>query len=145
MTRFVFQGSGRTTGPDLSGLIGAGVLVGAVIGVAVAVIEFAAVIAAVLIAVVVLAAGLLTWWLLTQPARKARFDAAYRAAFTAREEASRAHALQRQQFAVELARASAPQIQNVIDPAPFVAAALAALGVQPQPEPVRAVRGEVER
>jgi len=45
---------------------------------------------------------------------------------------------------IEVARAGATVIQNVIDPAPFVAAALTALGVQPQPQPVT-IRAEVER
>jgi hypothetical protein len=46
----------------------------------------------------------------------------------------------RHQRALELARASAPVIQNVIDPAALLTAA-----VQYQPEPVRVLRGEVER
>ena len=121
---------------DLSGLSGLGVLAGVAIGVAMAVMEFAALIAAVLIAVLVLAALLLAWWLITQPARKARWNEAYRAAFAAREEAAAALALQRRQFALEIARASAPVIQNIIDPA-AIAAAVA--GAQPQPVKVLAI------
>ena len=97
-----------------------------------------------IVAAVAVLAAAAVWWLLTQPGRKARWDEAYRAAFAAREAAAAEIALQRQAFALELARASAPQIQNVIDPTPLVAAALAALGVQPQPQPVT-IRAEVQR
>lgn len=129
-------------GPDLSGLIGAGILCGVIAGVAMAVMEFALLIAVVLIAVLVIAAAGLAWWLITNPARKARFDEAYRAGTATLRAADEARALQRQAFALELARASAPVINNIIDPS-LIAAAVA--GAQLQPQPVRVLRGEVEK
>lgn len=89
-----------------------------------------------------LAVALLAWWLLTNPARKARYDEAYRAGAASLRAAEEARAMQRQAFALELARASAPVINNIIDPA-LIAAAVA--GAQLQPQAVRVLRGEVER
>ena len=138
-----WQGSGtwQTSGPDLTGLIIPAAIVGVAVAVVMVVMQFIVWILAFLGVVLVLGAGLLTWWLLTQPARKARWAEAYRAAFAAREEAERQQALQRQAFALELARASAPVIQNIIDPA-LIAAAVAGAQLQ---HPAAVIRGKVER
>ena len=134
------HGTWKTTGGggDLSGLLVAAVLVVIAAAAVMAVMEFIVLIAGILGVLLVLAAAGLAWYLHGQPARKARYAVAYQAAFAAREEAERRQALERRQFALELARASAPVIQNVIDPAFLLAAGL-------QPQPARVVRGEVER
>ena len=129
-------------GPDLSGLIIPAVIVGVVVAVVMVVMQFIVWILAFLGAVFLVGAGLLTWWLCTQPARKARWAEAYRQAFAAREEADRQQVMQRQAFALELARASAPVINNIIDPAQLAAAVA---GAQLLRDPARVVRGEVER
>lgn len=129
-------------GTDVASLIGPVVI--AVI--AVALIEFVLSIivwlAVVFGVVTFLAVALLTWWLITNPARKMRFDEAYAAGAARLRAADEAKAMQRQAFALELARASAPVINNIIDPAALIAAALA--GAKQQPQPVT-IRAEVER
>jgi hypothetical protein len=127
-------------GPSLDGLVVPVVLA----ALATAVIEFvlSIIVWLAIIMGVVLAAALavLIWWLRTQPARKARFDEAYRAGAARLRAADEAKVLQRQAFALELARASAPVINNIIDPAAIAAAVAGA-----QRQPARVLRAEVER
>jgi hypothetical protein len=127
-------------GPDLGGLIyvAIAVVIAVVAEFVLSIIVWLAVAVGVAL---VLALALLTWWLLTQPARKARFAETYRQADELARETKRREALERHQRALELARASAPVIQNVIDPS-AIAAALAGAQLQ---HPAGVVRGEVER
>ncbi len=96
------------------------------------------------IAVVLLAAAvpLLVWRLRVARRRDTEAAAAYAAKVQAMGDAKRLQALEDHQRALEIARAGAPVIQNVIDPAALLAAAFA-----PRPAPYRAevVRAEVER
>ena len=102
--------------------------IGAVIGIGAGAAFIIAAIMWWLIAAFAVLAVLAGWWLATQPKRQARWAAAYRAGFAVREEASAAKAIQGQQVAIELARASA-----------LIAAAIT--GAQPQP--LRVVRSEI--
>ena len=129
---------------DLGGLI----LPVVIIVVAAAVIEFVlSIIVWLAVAsgvAVFLAAAVLAWWLVTQPARRARFAEATRAAFAALEAAEAAKVERRQQFALELARASAQPDPATL--AAVVAAAIAGTQVRPgtglehlfQPQVIRA-------
>ncbi len=145
------KGTWQTTGGGDSGsavamaaIVGAVFLFGggAMAAVAAAVTELIITVAIIIGVLVVAAAVLLVWWVRRMPVREARARAVYAAQVEAYEDGKRRAALERHQRALELARASAPVIQNVIDPA----AILAADAWQPrQPEPVRVLRGEVER
>lgn len=93
---------------------------------------------------VVAAGGLLGWWLLRgKPAGEAKAEAVRLERQQAREIEDARRAAVRHQRALELAAASAPVIQNVIDPAGLVAAAVAR--AQQQPAPARVYRAEVQR
>jgi hypothetical protein len=144
MSKGTWTGSGtwQSSGPDLSSLVGPAVFIGIIAAVVAIVIEFAALIAATACAVLVAFAGLLAWWkLCAEP----RHVAAISDAHAAREAAEQARALESHRRIMEIASAfgaaSAPVIQNVIDPAAIIAAALA--GAQPQP--VQVIRAEVEQ
>ncbi len=144
------HGTWTTTGGG--GDSGSGVVIAAIIGavflfaggtvaaVTAAVTQLIITVAIIVGVLVVAAAALLVWWLRRMPAREARARERYAAQVLRYEDGKRRVALERHQRALELARASAPVIQNVIDPAALLAAA-----VQYQPEPVRVLRGEVER
>ena len=133
------HGGGGGTDPQIVAVVAVAAILGSGILAALAVVI--EILAVILGAILVLVVAVLAWWLCTQPARKARHAEVYRAAFAAREEAEQRQALQRRQLALELARASAPVINNIIDPA-AIAAAVA--GAQQQ-HPARVLRGEVER
>jgi hypothetical protein len=123
-------------GPDLSWLIWVGAVAGVAAAVAVIILELLWLIAA------LIAAASAAWFLTrgTRARRRAEVVAHWAAIREAAEEADRLRALERHQRRLEIARASAPVVQNIIDTAALVAAALAV-----QPDPARVVRGEVER
>ncbi len=135
-------GGDSGSGVAIAAIIGAVFLFGggAMAAVVAAVTELLITVAIIIGVLVVAAAGLLVWWMRRMPVREARDRQAYDARVLQHEEGKRRAVLERHQRALELARASAPVIQNVIDPAALLAAA-----VQYQPEPVRLLRGEVEQ
>jgi len=127
-------------GFDPGGLIQVAVLAGAAVGAAVIIVEFAWLI--ITVGVLAVAARL---WLLHRRNVAIAVIAARGELIRAEQRAREAAALTAQRaHEIDVARAGAQpiHIHNVIDPAPFVAAALTALGVQPQPV---TIRGEVER
>jgi|GEM_PF-6641590 len=147
------KGTWQTTGgggPDSSVVIaaiiaavflfGGGTVAAVTEAVTAAVTELLIIVAVFIGVLVVAAVGLLVWWIRGMPVREARARATYSAQVEAYEEGKRRAAMERHQRALELARASAPVIQNVIDPAALLAAV-----VQPEPQPVRVLRGQVER
>jgi hypothetical protein len=137
VTKFVFQGTGRTTGGGdgwkALAALGAIVLIGSSgAGAAIAgTLEAAVIAAAAVVGALILAAALLLalWLVKVRPACDAKAAEERAAQVLAYEEARRRDALERHQRALELAAASAPVIQNVIDPAALVAA----LSVRPVP------------
>ena len=138
MSRGTWQGSGtwQSSGPDLAGLIVPAAVIGAVVAVVAIIMEFAVLIAAVAGTVFVLAVALLAWW---KFCAEPKHIAAIEDARAVREAADAARAVQRHASALELARAGAPVICNVLDPA---AIAAAFYGMQPQRQPVR-VKAEI--
>ena len=148
MSRGTWQGSGtwQSSGPDLSALLVPAAVIGAVAAMVMIIVEFAVLIAAVAGTMFVLAVALLAWW-------KLRVEPRHRAiiaeGFAARREAEAQQALQRQAFALALARAGAPVIQNVIDPAAVLGALFGVPQPQPRPQPIRVkaeiVKPEVQR
>jgi hypothetical protein len=127
-------------GPDMSWLAGLGAAAGVAAAAAVVVTELLWVIAALSAALII---ALPVAWFATRgyrARRRAEVVARWAATREAAEEDRRRRALERHQRRLEIARAAAPVVQNVIDPAALIAAALAV-----QPDPARVVRGEVER
>lgn len=142
MTRFVFQGTGHTTGGGGGGVLAAGAVAAVLIfgggaaAITTAVTELLIVVAVVFAVLIVAAAALAVWWLRKGlPAREARAAEVYAARFRASELAR-----QRQREDRELA-ADARQARMVAAVVPAVMSALN----PPQPQPVRVVRAEVER
>lgn len=142
MTKFSGTFQGQTSGPDLSWLIGAGVVAGVAVAAVTVILELLWLIAALTIALLV---AVPVAWFLTRgirARRRAEVAAQWGAAREAAVEADRLRQVERHQRRLEIARASAPVVQNIIDPAGIAAA----LGVQYQlRQPARVVRGEVER
>jgi hypothetical protein len=158
------QGTWKTTGGGDSGFLALAVIVAVVLlsgGGAAAIAAVVAAVTGLLIAVAVITALILVaavvvlvLWLHGRPAREARAREFYASRVRAFEQSKQAAALERHQRALELARASAPVIQNIMpDPAPLFAAFLdrqlqppqwpADAGWSAQAAPV--YRGEVER
>ena len=150
------HGTWKTTGGG--GDSGSGIAIAAIIGAVflfgggamaavVAAVAELLIVAAVVVAVIVVAAGvLLAWWVLKgRPAGEAKFEAARLEREHARELEQVRQAALHHQRALELAAAGRTVIQNVIDPAGMLEMAR----MQQQPswhaEPVRVLRGEVER
>jgi|HubBroStandDraft_6_1064221.scaffolds.fasta_scaffold49723_9 hypothetical protein len=149
MSRGTWTGSGtwQSSGPDLTALIVPAALIGGVVAMVAIVIEFAVLIAVFTGIVLALFAGLLAWWkLCAEPKHRAAISDAHAAREAAAAAAEQARALESHRRILEIASAfgaaSAPVIQNIIDPSAIIAAALA--GAQPQPQPVT-IRAEVER
>lgn len=143
MTRFEGTFQGRTTGPDFGDVIQFAVIIGGAIGLAVIIIEFAWLI--ITLGAVAVAFRL---YLLHRKNVAIAVIAAKGELIRQEQAALEAAALERRErHEIEVARAGATVIQNVIDPAPFLAAITAAARPQPQPwsQPVPVIRAEVER
>ena len=138
MTRFEGTFRGRTTGPDFGDAIQFAVITGAAIGLAVIIAEFAWLILAA--GAVAVAARLY----LLHRKNVAIAVIAAKAALVRQEQAALAAAAldRRMRHEIAVAEAGRIVIQNVIDPAALIAAAMSA---QPQPAPVPVVHGELER
>lgn len=107
------------------------------------------------VAVIAVAAVALTiWWIgWGLPASQAKAaaerlarEADAEAARLAREQAQHMQALEQHRQKLELAAASAPQVNVTIDPAALIAAAMATQHqYQPEAQPVRVIRKQVEQ
>ena len=130
---------GGGTGAAVTAVIVAVVVLfggGTVAAVTAAVTELLITVAVIIGVLVAAAIALLAWWLHGRAARAVRDREAYAARVLQYEEGKRRAAMERHQRALELARASAPVI--ALDPAVIAAFAR-------QSQPVRVLRGEVER
>jgi hypothetical protein len=134
------HGTWKTTGGggfDLSDLFYAGVAFGVLAGVTVIVIELMwAIVAAAVVATAV--------WLWLHHRRTVAITALAAAGARMREEQQSRDAAalaEKRRHEIEVARAGATVIQNIIDPAAILAAAFRA----DVPQPVQVIRGEVER
>lgn len=83
------SGTWKTSGPDFTGLLQLGALVGVIAGVAMVVIEYAWVIGIIAAVILVGAVIGLVWWLRTAPARDAEAAKRYAAHFRAAEATER--------------------------------------------------------
>jgi hypothetical protein len=144
MTRFEGTFQGHTTGAEMGDIIQLGAIIGAGIGLALIIIEFAWLI-------ITLGAVLVAFrlYLLHRKTEAIKFIAA-KAELVRQEQAGLAAAAleRRMRHELDVARAGATVIHNVIDTAPLVAAITAATRPQePQwsAQPVPVIRGEVAK
>jgi hypothetical protein len=132
MAKGTWEGSGtwKTSGFDASGLAQVGVIAGVAVAVAVIIMQFAWLI----VTVGVIAVAVRLWLLHRQNVTTAGWHAAAVREHEVRSTEQAKRLAEQRQHELDVARAGAPVIRNVIDPAALIAALSAAHRAEAYPE-----------